>query len=605
MHFITFRNMKTNFFRLQKLVVFSLIFIMGKINGLYAQGAAESDIYCTAYAGCNIYISSVIINNQIINPSGCGTNGYGNFVSQVVSLGTSQTFEVTVSTSGASANSICKMWIDWNMDADFTDEGEVFIVPNTGQDLYMTAVTVPSDAFTGYTRIRIRFGQNNLNPCGYIAQGETEDYTASIHNVLSIDSVSSIVFCGGGSMEVFCNQGLVFNEGNHFIVQLSDTSGSFVNATLIGDLAEINSGSISCLIPLNIITGSTYKIRVITTNPPVTSDEYPVPLTLYTPPDLQVTSPLHACIPNSADLTTSFIDINNTEGSVTYWLDPDCIIPVANPHEIFQQGLYYIKKTATTGGCIDVVALEIIFNDAPLVDAGPDSTLAYGECVTLLASCNGGNQPYTYNWSPAAGLSAQNVLQPIACPSVTTVYYLSAIDQLGCVGTDSTSIQVLSSGSGNLSGTVRYDNADLTPLSNVLVELHDNNNEVYTTITDSTGYYEFLDVPTGDYSILCSSSSTWNGGNAVDALLVMKHFTGLENLTGIRLLAADVNNTSTINAIDALLIMRRFVSLISSFDAGDWIFEDVQPVIYSGCNLQIELKGICTGDVNGSNIPAK
>ncbi|MCX6271700.1 MAG: hypothetical protein NTU44_10860 [Bacteroidetes bacterium] len=49
--------------------------------------------------------------------------------------------------------------------------------------------------------------------------------------------------------------------------------------------------------------------------------------------------------------------------------------------------------------------------------------------------------------------------------------------------------------------------------------------------------------------------------------------------------------------------MRRFVGLITSFPVGDWIFEDPLITLLPSGNGVFTLKGICTGDVNGTNNP--
>ena len=50
-----------------------------------------------------------------------------------------------------------------------------------------------------------------------------------------------------------------------------------------------------------------------------------------------------------------------------------------------------------------------------------------------------------------------------------------------------------------------------------------------------------------------------------DALKALKHFVGIETLSGTQVLAADVNKDGTIDSSDALLILKLFVGDISSF----------------------------------------
>ncbi|MFN8245224.1 MAG: proprotein convertase P-domain-containing protein [Ferruginibacter sp.] len=52
---------------------------------------------------------------------------------------------------------------------------------------------------------------------------------------------------------------------------------------------------------------------------------------------------------------------------------------------------------------------------------------------------------YTYSWTPATGLSATNILNPVACPTSTTTYTLKATNSCGCVDSAQTTITVTSS----------------------------------------------------------------------------------------------------------------------------------------------------------------
>jgi hypothetical protein len=58
--------------------------------------------------------------------------------------------------------------------------------------------------------------------------------------------------------------------------------------------------------------------------------------------------------------------------------------------------------------------------------------------------------------------------------------------------------------------------------------------------------------------------------------------------------------------MDVLQIKKRFVGLESSFARGDWVFEKQtggNSVVIDGQNTTVDFYGLCTGDVNGSQIP--
>jgi hypothetical protein len=154
----------------------------------------------------------------------------------------------------------------------------------------------------------------------------------------------------------------------------------------------------------------------------------------------------------------------------------------------------------------------------------------------------------------------------------------------------------------NISGRVLYDNNAETPLANVMVLLNDGytQQQVYT---NSNGYYHFVALPPSTYYILVVCIKPWGGVNAVDALMILKHFVGTNPLTGLPLLASDVDANGYTNSSDGFHVLRRFTGLIDNFYAGDWIFEPVQVVIDGTHNVTRNIKGLCVGDVNRSHVP--
>ncbi len=136
------------------------------------------------------------------------------------------------------------------------------------------------------------------------------------------------------------------------------------------------------------------------------------------------------------------------------------------------------------------------------------------------------------------------------------------------------------------------------------------NNYVYFTgITppffQTTGYNSGVNpvgsyLANGTYALTATTDHPWGGVNATDALLILKHFTGMSVLSGLPLQAADVNADQYVNSVDALMVMKRFTGMISAFAAGDWLFEPKAVNVNSLNSAIIKLRGICLGDVNAS-----
>ena len=78
------------------------------------------------------------------------------------------------------------------------------------------------------------------------------------------------------------------------------------------------------------------------------------------------------------------------------------------------------------------------------VDAGMDAHICTDSApgVILSPTINGGMGPYSYSWSPSAGLNSAFILNPYARPAVTTTYHLTVTDANNNTGTDSVTVFV-------------------------------------------------------------------------------------------------------------------------------------------------------------------
>jgi hypothetical protein len=154
-----------------------------------------------------------------------------------------------------------------------------------------------------------------------------------------------------------------------------------------------------------------------------------------------------------------------------------------------------------------------------------------------------------------------------------------------------------------LRGTLVYKNSVATPMNNVNVLLKEVGQIIAQKTTDESGFFLFTDPPNGNFTLDAACNKKWGGGNALDALLIMKHFVGISYLSGLNMEAADVDGSGYINAIDALEVMNRFVGLSGPFVSGDWIFEHPDVSILGNHTQTVNFKGLCYGDVDGSYTP--
>jgi hypothetical protein len=104
---------------------------------------------------------------------------------------------------------------------------------------------------------------------------------------------------------------------------------------------------------------------------------------------------------------------------------------------------YHVTVTdATMATSIDSVVVTVF--PTPSVDAGADEIICRGAEVLIGNAASGGTGPYSYAWTPSAGLSSASIAQPLASPSSTTRYRVTVTDANGCQAMDSVLVSISS-----------------------------------------------------------------------------------------------------------------------------------------------------------------
>ncbi|MEW7278729.1 GEVED domain-containing protein [Aquimarina sp. 2201CG1-2-11] len=150
--------------------------------------------YCDANSGGSggtRGIANVKIG-AINNTTAAGSYTYYSNLQTIVERNESYPITITTSSAGFAVDENGRgnkvaIWVDWNQNGSFRDEGEKMAVINsTGGATFTSTIKVPADALRRKSRMRVRsffsFKNGDEDPCGESPEGEVEDYNLYINS---------------------------------------------------------------------------------------------------------------------------------------------------------------------------------------------------------------------------------------------------------------------------------------------------------------------------------------------------------------------------------------------------------------------------------------
>ncbi len=133
------------------------------------------------------------------------------------------------------------------------------------------------------------------------------------------------------------------------------------------------------------------------------------------------------CISQCSPLTAT--GAGGTPGYIYSWVQG--VTPVTPPVCPAATSIYTVVVTDANGCFSNPATVTLSLNPPIEASVTPDTSMCPGSSAMLHASATGGNNLYSYTWTPAAGLSSTTISNPVATPAAPTTYTVIVTDACG------------------------------------------------------------------------------------------------------------------------------------------------------------------------------
>ncbi len=209
-------------------------------------------------------------------------------------------------------------------------------------------------------------------------------------------------------------------------VTLNATGGVFYNWSPATYLDDATSSSPVCT-PLDDIM---YIITATTADGCTDTDTLFVNVL---PSDFATTDPLFTVCAGATLTLNAAGGVAYAWSPATYLDDPASASPECTP----LSDITYFVSVTNADGCTDVDTVQVFTTPAPVIVAGPDTTVCFGGQIKLW--CTEGEE---YLWLPDTFLDYNTIAGPTSSPTESVSYVVYVTDASGCVGTDTVDIIV-------------------------------------------------------------------------------------------------------------------------------------------------------------------
>lgn len=267
-----------------------------------------------------------------------------------------------------------------------------------GQGLWTShSVLLPASA-NNNPNVKIGFGwTNNDDGLGTDPSFAVDDITAStpVGGSLSTDPIAILTYCSCATLNVNYTASAAILPGNVFTAQLSDPSGNFASPVNIGTLVgNAPNGTIACTIPCNTPNGTGYRIRVISSTPPINGTDNGANITINTTPQVVINQVTVNCVDTLTAIATGGGIGGPANGTKYYitdqapWGQPDNVNAM---NDVFGVGGWTQANFSAVAATIFVPGTQFVF-----IDGSDANAIAMNNFMTA-------NLTLIENWVNAGG----------------------------------------------------------------------------------------------------------------------------------------------------------------------------------------------------------
>jgi gliding motility-associated-like protein len=242
---------------------------------------------------------------------------------------------------------------------------------------------------------------------------QVDNFSFVSSNSVTTGVISGSPFCACDSLTVPFTSTGSFNAGNTYTAQLSDAAGSFASPVDIGTLVSTaNSGNISCGIPCSTLSGSQYRIRVVSSSPSLIGSDNGVDFAINTVlvPDVSITALPAGTICSGTSVTFTALATNGGSNPGYEWqvngFDVGFNLSTYNSSTLNNGDVVTVILTSNASCAFpstdtsNAIVMNVLSSVIPSVtiSALPAGPICIGTPVAFTAvPVNGGSSP-TYQW---------------------------------------------------------------------------------------------------------------------------------------------------------------------------------------------------------------